>query len=91
MAERQTKYSPEEMARRGDEIYEKRVRSEVEAKHHGKVAAIDVETGDYAVGDTAREAANRLRAQRPDAEIWSVRIGHRALYRIGAHPLTGKT
>ncbi len=28
-------------------------------------------------------AVKRLRAQRPDGEIWFVRVGHHALHRIG--------
>ena len=85
MSVQKPRYSAEETARRGDEIYERQVRPQVEAGNHGKVVAIDIETGAYAVDDTALAAASRLRAQRPDAEIWFVRIGHRALHRIGAH------
>jgi len=86
MSGKQSLSSPEETARLGDEIYEKQVRSAVEASHHGRVVAIDIETGAYAVGDTARDAAKQLLTRYPDAEVWSVRIGHRALYRIGAYP-----
>ena len=40
MTVRQPRYSKEEFARRGDEIYESQVRSRVEADHHGKIVAI---------------------------------------------------
>ena len=36
----------EEIARLGDEIYERDIRQEVEADHRGSVVAIDVESGD---------------------------------------------
>ena len=85
MPGRQTQSSSEEIARLGDEIYEKQVRLAVEAGNHGRVVAIDIETGAYALGDTARDAAKKLLARYPDSEIWSVRIGHRALYRVGAY------
>lgn len=86
MSVQHPRYSAEETARRGDEIYEQRVRAQVEADHQGEVVAIDIETGAYAVGETARAAANRLLAQYPEAEIWLVRVGHRALHRIGLRP-----
>ena len=35
----------DEIARLGDEIYERDVRPQVEADHHGEVVAIDVESG----------------------------------------------
>jgi hypothetical protein len=35
------------------------------------------------VDDNALVASERLLAEHPEAEIWCVRIGHRALHRIG--------
>ena len=84
MSPQQPRYTAEETARRGDEIYEREVRAKVEAAgSRGKVVAIDIETGAYALGETALGSAKRLRVQHPDAEIWFVRVGHRALHRIG--------
>ena len=39
-----------ETARLGDEIYERDIRKQVEADHHGEVVAIDVESGSWAGG-----------------------------------------
>jgi hypothetical protein len=39
-AQRKPRYSKEEFARRGDEIYESQVRSQVEEGNHGKIVAI---------------------------------------------------
>lgn len=39
-----TRYSPEETARRGHSIYERALRAELEAHHHGEVVAIDINT-----------------------------------------------
>jgi hypothetical protein len=41
MAIRQPRYPKEEFARRGDEIYETQVRSQVEEGNHGKIVVID--------------------------------------------------
>ena len=90
MSAQQPRSSAEEVARRGDEIYERTIRAQVEATHHGKVVAIDIETGAYAVDDNALAAARRLRAQYPEAEVWLVRVGHRALHHIGARPMAGR-
>jgi len=57
----QPRYSAEETARRGDEIYEREVRARVEARNHGKVVAIDIETGAYAFDENALAAAKGLR------------------------------
>ena len=78
----------EETARLGREIYERDIRRQVEADHHGEIVAIDVDSGAWAVGDTVIAATDLLRAQRPDvADVWSERIGYRALRSFGAGSL----
>ncbi len=75
----------EETARLGDEIYERDIRRRVEADHHGEVVAIDVDSGDYTIADTALAAADALRERRPAPDVWAVRVGHRALVSFGGH------
>jgi hypothetical protein len=83
MAVRQPRYSKEEFARRGDEIYESQVRSQVEEGNHRKIVAIDLETGDFEVDASEIAACDRLEARCPDAQIWVVRIGSRHVRRFG--------
>lgn len=64
-------------------MYEQRIRTEVEADHQGEIVAIDIETGDFEIAPRTLEAAHRLRARNPDAQIWVVRVGHRAVHRFG--------
>ena len=71
----------------GDEIYERRIRRQVEDDFHGKIVAIDVESGDYAIGDTVSAASKRLRKRLPDADVWSVRVGYRTLRNFGGRSL----
>ena len=83
-----TRRPSEEIARLGDEIYERDVRQAVEAEHHGQVVAIDVESATWAIGDTVIVARDRLRTKRPDAiDVWLLRVGHRALHHFGGRPL----
>ena len=57
MTVRQPRYSKEEFARRGDEIYESQVRQQVEDGNYGKIVAIDIETGTFELADETIEAA----------------------------------
>ena len=79
------RYSAEETARRGDDIYRRVVRGQVEPGTRGKVVAIDVDTAAFDLGDNAMQASDKLLARAPDAEIWFVRIGHSALHRVRRH------
>jgi hypothetical protein len=90
MAVRQRRYSTEEIARRGQELYEAGIRQQVEAGNEGRIVAIDIETGAFEVDDNIIPATNRLFEQYPDAQPWIVRIGHRAVYHFGARSLTQK-
>jgi hypothetical protein len=83
MQVRQPRYSKEEHARRGAQLYEKQIRPQIEAGNHGKIVAIDVDSGDFELADDLLPAANRLLAHRPDAQLWFACIGHRGVHRFG--------
>ncbi len=69
------KSSAQEIGQRGRELYENGIRARVEADHRGKYVAIDVNTGDYEVGQDRVAAAEQLRRRRPEAVVFFVRIG----------------
>jgi hypothetical protein len=83
MTVQQLRYSKEEFARRGNEIYESHVRSQVEQGNHGEIVAIDIETGAFELAKDTITASDRLLERYPDAQIWCVRIGHRGVHRFG--------
>jgi peptide subunit release factor RF-3 len=87
MAVRSPRYSKEEFARRGDEIYETQVRPQVEAGNHGKIVAIDIETGSFEIADEILTATGSLFQRIPTAQPWIVRIGQRAVHRFGSRSL----
>jgi hypothetical protein len=90
MAVRQRRYSKEELAQRGQELYESSIRQQVEAGNEGKIVAIDIETEAFEVADNVLPATNRLFERYPDAQPWVIRIGHRAVYHFGARSLAKK-
>jgi hypothetical protein len=77
----------EETTRLGREIYERDIKAQVETDHHGEYIAVDVETGGWTMSDDVLVAAERLRAQRPDAlDVYLLRVGYRALHHFGGRP-----
>lgn len=79
----QPRYSKEEFARRGQEIYERLIRPQVDPGHDGAFVAIDIETGAYELDADDYTATERLLHRLPDAQVWLVRVGEPATYRIG--------
>ncbi|MBR8828461.1 MAG: hypothetical protein DSM107014_11280 [Gomphosphaeria aponina SAG 52.96 = DSM 107014] len=88
MTVRQPRYSKEEFAKRGHEIYSNQVRSQVEEHNQGKIVAIDIETGAFEVAKDSLTASKQLLTRYPDAQILCIRIGHRAVHRFGFHTST---
>jgi len=87
MAVLQPRYSREEFARRGDEIYERDICPLVEIGNEGKYVAIDIETGAYEIDADELTASDRLLARQPEAQIWLRQIGSRYARRFGPrHP-----
>jgi len=87
MAVRQPRYSKEEFAQRGDLIYQTQIRPQVEAGNHGKIVAIDIETGDFEVANSSMLAVDKLYERKSNAQPWVIRIGHRAVFRFGSRSL----
>ena len=78
-------YSSDEISRRGKELYEQSIRANVEtAENIGRLVSIDIETGDYEIGDDGSlEAPRRLHARHPGAAVYTLRIGYNAAYALG--------
>lgn len=79
--------SDEEFARRGNAIFEERVRPHVDEDEEAhKFVAIDVETGAYAVHEDERTATKQLLKRQPEAKgrIWFRRVGSESAHHLGA-------
>jgi hypothetical protein len=78
------RYSLEEIGRRGQELYERQLREQVETDENlGKQIVIDIETGEYEIDDNGLAASRRLLARHPGAALYGARIGYNAVYTLG--------
>ena len=64
----------------GQAIYEQRLKGQLEPAHEGQIVAIEVESGDYFIGQSVVEAARKARAKHPDKLFYFVRIGFPAVH-----------
>lgn len=83
-------YTADEIIRRGQEIYDREIRPQVETNHKGKLLVINVETGEYEMDADDLAAAKRAKARFPDAALFTMRVGYPAAYRLGARIATKK-
>ena len=68
----------------GCSLYETKLRPKVEIQDNlGKIISIDIDTGDYEIGDDLLVTANRLLNKHKEAAIWSEHVGYNAVYAFG--------
>lgn len=72
----------EEIARRGNEIYQRNIRSQVMPQHKGQFLILDILSGDYEIDADDMSAEERLRARRPDGVLFGLRIGYTSAYTL---------
>ena len=78
----------EEIARRGEEIYERDLRAKLETEENrGQFLIIDIATGGYELDKEDLVATERLLARHPNAMTYGLRIGYEAAYELGGHLL----
>ena len=79
--------SSEDIHRRGNEIYESVLRAQVETPENiGKQIVIDVETGDFEIGEingNGLAISHAVLARHPGAALLGLRIGYNAVYSLG--------
>lgn len=73
-------YTSKEVAERGEVLYEKDIRPQVEAGQRGQFLVQDIETGDYEIAPDDVTATKRLLGRNPGAVVYGLRIEAEAAY-----------
>jgi hypothetical protein len=79
------RYSKEEFARRGEEIFERAIRPQLAGGNAEDFVLIDIESGAYEIDADELAASDRLLARYPDAQVWMRRVGSPYAHRFGFH------
>ncbi len=82
------RFTNEEIARRGEDIYASRLRDHLEKEHKGQVVIIDVESGEYEIGYDSLAANKRALAKHPGAALYGIRVGFPFVESISGPRLT---
>jgi len=91
MAATNHRFSKEEIARRGDAIYDREVRPHLKPSDGGKFVAIDIETGAHEMAQEELAAFHKLRERVPNATIWLIKVGSRYVHSFGGRGLRDKS
>lgn len=72
-----------ELARLGQEIYERDIKAHVEEKHKGEFLALDTVTGGYEIDANHAQAIEQAVSRFGGGRLYIVRIGYPAAARFG--------
>ena len=75
--------TPQNIAERGERIYQERYKTEYEAKHLGRFVAIDIESEEAFLADTPEGALNQARSTKPEGKFHLIRVGSPGVYKLG--------
>lgn len=67
----------EQFAQKGEEIF-RSIEDELKPAHMGKVVAIEIDSGNYFIGRTHSEAADKAKRRFPGKLFYFARVGARA-------------
>jgi hypothetical protein len=75
--------APDEVVRRGKELYDRDLRSQLEPHENGKYVVVDIESGAFEVDRELIKALKRLEAKINEPQTYIGRIGYPTAIKIG--------
>lgn len=85
----QNTLSPEQLAEKGQKIYNEKLKSILEPDKKGKFVVIEVESGDYFVADTVLEAVQEAQKKYPNKVFHTIKIGYEGIFKMGTYAHKG--
>lgn len=67
--------SPSQIAEKGEAVYQEKIKEILEPKENGRFVAIDVDSGEYFLGDDALSAVTTAREKYPTKLFHLMRVG----------------
>jgi hypothetical protein len=77
-------YTDAEIVQRGEAIYSERIQPVTNLEDKGKFVVIDVESGEWAMGENQPALSRALHAKRPEAPLYIMRVGFPYAARLGS-------
>ena len=76
---------PEQVAEKGEKVYQEQLKKKLEPKFKGRFVAIEVNSGEYFMGDSLLQSLQKARAKYPDRLFHTIRIGYEGVFKMGSY------
>ena len=74
--------NPEMIARKGEQMYQEKLKHSLEKDHKGEFVAIEVENGKYFLGKSPEKALEKAKQEFPNSIFHLIRIGYTGVYNV---------
>lgn len=71
-----------ERKRLGEGVFYRLIEPTLKPEDDGKFVAIEVRSGDFEMNEDDTTAVTQVLSRHPDGEVWIMRVGHIAAYRL---------
>ena len=82
--------NPETIAQRGRAVYEQKLRALLEPTEIGRYLVLNIETGEYELGNDALTPSETMRQRFPGTLFYAMRVGYPAMLQRGGSSLRRK-
>jgi hypothetical protein len=77
--------TPKQVAQKGEQIYQEKLKPILEPKENGKFVTIEVNSGEYFLGDSLLEALQQARQKYPDRLFHTIKVGAEGVFKMGTY------
>ena len=77
--------TPKQVAEKGEQIYQEKLKPILEPQENGKFVTIEVNSGEYFLGDSLLEALQRARQKYPDRLFHTIKVGAEGVFKMGTY------
>lgn len=89
MANGENTPNPEQIAERGQKLYDEKLKSKLEGSQRGKFVVIEVESGEYVIADSLIDALQEAQKKYPGKLFHTVKVGFAGVFKMGTYTRKG--
>ena len=77
--------TPKQVAEKGEQLYQEKLKPILEPKENGRFVTIEVNSGEFFLGDSLLEALQRARQKYPDRLFHTIKVGAEGVFKMGTY------
>jgi hypothetical protein len=77
--------TPKQVAQKGEQIYQEKLKPILEPKENGRFVTVEVNSGEYFLGDSLLETLQHAHQKYPDRLFRTIKVGAEGVFKMGTY------